>query len=394
MRAIPTARGAACILLTAGLSLAAAAHAHAQAPVRAGASSDSQAARRAAAQAAANMKFIRQVTGTLYRVQYGAGEGYQQMVYVTPAGIILTDTNSTADAEWLKGQLAQRFPGRAVRYIIMSHYHFDHALGTQVFAQAKVISSDETVRKLKSLNLRYAPPPGNSTDLDGDNRFARSEARNFLVPQFDQFDTNKDGFVDAAELNVGIYVPDITFTGRMTLRLGGRRVELIERPGRSGGVGGMVDSYFPAERVLFLNDYLPPHRVYPGWADFDHAPLDEWIAAIDQLQSLDFLMYVSSHWDDGTRQDLVQLGNFYRDLQSAVRQGIAAGKSEQELERSVKLDAYGDWADYGSNLAANIASAYNLETRYRDCAGMGIAVPASPPGPGVTHPAVCYAGLH
>src|SRR6185312_3019661 len=183
-----------------------------------------QAARRAAAQAAANMKFIRQVTGTLYRVQYGAGEGYQQMVYVTPAGIILTDTNSTADAEWLKGQLAQRFPGRAVRYIIMSHYHFDHALGTQVFAGAKVISSDETVKKLRSLNLRYAPPPGNSTDLDGDNRFSRSEARNFLVPQFDQFDTNKDGFVDAAELNAGIHVPDITFTGRMTLRLGGKRV--------------------------------------------------------------------------------------------------------------------------------------------------------------------------
>jgi hypothetical protein len=180
----------------------------------------------------------------------------------------------------------------------------------------------------------------------------------------------------------------------MTLRLGGRRVELIERPGRSGGVGGMVDSYFPDEKVLFLNDYLPPHRVYPGWANFDHAPLDEWVAAIDQLQSLDFLMYVSSHWDDGTRQDLIDLGSFYRALQAAVRQGIAAGKSEQELLRTVKLDGYSEWADYDSNLAANVASAYNLQTLYRDCASMGIAIPASRPGPGVTHAAVCYSGLH
>ncbi|HEY7928575.1 MAG TPA: MBL fold metallo-hydrolase [Steroidobacteraceae bacterium] len=376
------------LLLCAGLSLAGTASA--QKP----GTNNSSAARRAAARAAADMKFIRKVTGTLYRVQYGAGEGYQQMVYVTPAGIILTDTNSTADAEWLRGQLAQRFPGRPVRYIIMSHYHFDHALGTQVFPQAKVVSSDETVRKLRSLNLRYAPPPGNSIDINGDNRFSRSEARNFLVPQFDQFDTNKDGFVDAAELNAGIHVPDVTFTGRMTLRLGGRRVELIERPGRSGGVGGMVDSYFPDEKVLFLNDYLPPHRVYPGWANFDHAPLDEWVAAIDQLQSLDFLMYVSSHWDDGTRQDLIDLGSFYRALQAAVRQGIAAGKSEQELLRTVKLDGYSEWADYDSNLAANVASAYNLQTLYRDCASMGIAIPASRPGPGVTHAAVCYSGLH
>jgi glyoxylase-like metal-dependent hydrolase (beta-lactamase superfamily II) len=375
------------LLALAGAYLVAAGAAQAQG------TADAQAAtRRAAARAAANMKFIRWVTGSLYRVQFGAGEGYQQMVYVTADGIILTDTNSTADAEWLKGQLAQRFPGKPVRYIIMSHYHFDHALGTQVFPDAKVVSSDETVKKLKSLNLRYAPPPGNSTDLDADNRFSRSEARNFLVPEFEQFDSNKDGYVDAAELNAGIHTPDITFTGRMTLRLGDSRVELIERPGRSGGVGGMVDSYFPDEKVLFLNDYLPPHRIYPGWANFDHAPLSEWIAAIDQLQSLDFLMYVSSHWEDGTKQDLIDLGSFYRDLQSAVRRGIAAGQSEPQLEHSVKLDAYSDWADYGANLAANIAAAYNLETLYRDCAGMGIALPASKPGVGVNTPAVSYFG--
>jgi cyclase len=346
----------------------------------------------ARAPAAAQQRFIRRLTGGLYRVQYGAGEGYQQMVYVTPAGIILTDTESTEDAQWLKGQLAQRFPGMPVRYIVMSHYHFDHALGTQVFPQAKVVSSDETVRKLRSLNLRYAPPPGNSTDLNGDNKFSRSEARNFLVPEFDQFDTNKDGFVEPEELVAGIHTPDITFTGRMTLSLGGRRVELIERPGRSGGVGGMVDTYFPAEKVLFINDYMPPHRVYPGWANFDHAPLNEWIAAIDQLDSLDFLMYVSAHWDDGTRQDLISLGQFYRDLQAAVSQGMAQGRSEQELERTVRLDAYKDWADYAANLPANVASAYNLETLYRDCASMGIALPPSKPGPGVSNDAVCYYG--
>lgn len=325
-------------------------------------------------------------------MQYGAGEGYQQMVYVTPAGIILTDTQSTEDAQWLKGQLAQRFPGKSVRYIIMSHYHFDHALGTQVFPQAKVVSSDETVKKLRSLNLRYAPPPGNSIDLNGDNKFSRSEARNFLVSEFDQFDTNKDGFVEPEEPVAGIHVPDITFTGRMTLSLGGRRVELIERAGRSGGVGGMVDTYFPAEKVLFLNDQMPPHRVYPGWANFDHAPLNEWIAAIDQLNSLDYLMYVSSHWDDGTKQDLISLGHFYRDLQAAVSQGMAQGKSEQELEHTIRLEAYSDWADYAANLPGNIASAYNLETLYRDCASMGLGLPASTPGRGVTNAAVCYYG--
>ncbi|MGH8256652.1 MAG: MBL fold metallo-hydrolase [Steroidobacteraceae bacterium] len=342
--------------------------------------------------AAQNQHSIRLVTDHLYRVSYGSGDGYQQLVYVTADGIIITDTNSTADAQWLKQFLAMRFPGVPVRYIIMSHYHFDHALGTQVFADAKVISSDETVKKLRSLNLRYAPPPGDAIDLNGDNKFSRSEARDFLVPEFDQFDTNKDGFVDAAELNVNIHMPDITFTGRKTIRLGGKRVELIERPGRSGGVGGMVDTYFPDEKVLFLGDYLPPHRVYPAWGNFDDAPVNEWIAAIKQLESLDFLMSVSAHWDDGTKQDLVDLGNFYQDLQAAVGIGMAEGKSLEELQRTIKLPAYADWADYAHNLPASIASAYNLKTLYRDCASMGLGLPASKPGPGVSNDAVCYYG--
>ncbi len=350
----------------------------------------------AAFRAMMNRRSMTRLTGSLYKVQYGAGFGLtQQLVYVTDAGIIITDTESDADANWLKSQLAQRFPGKPVRYIILSHWHFDHARGLEVFPEAKVISSDEIVKKMRSLNLRYAPPPGDSIDLDGDNRISRSEARTSLQGGFDQFDTNKDGFIEPQELLVGIRMPDITFTGRRTLTLGGRQVVLIERPGRSGGVGGMVDSYFPAEKVLFVNDYMEPHRMYPAWGNFDDAPLSEWIAAIKQLNSVDYVAYVSAHRDDGTREDLVNFGNFLQALDTAVGKGIAAGKSLDELQRTIPptLDpSYSDWADYAENLPLDIASAYHLHTLYRDCAAMGIGLPASRPGPGVTQGAQCYAG--
>jgi glyoxylase-like metal-dependent hydrolase (beta-lactamase superfamily II) len=342
-----------------------------------------------------NKRHMVRLTDDLYEVQYGGINIVQQLVYVTPDGIILTDTENTTSAQWLKDQLAQRFPGKPVRYIILSHWHFDHANGMQVFPEAKVVTSDEIVKKMRSLNFRYAPPPGDSIDLNGDNKIDRSEAKTSLKGGFDRFDTNKDGFIEPQELLVGIRTPDITFTGRRTLTLGGRRVELIERPGRSGGVGGMVDTYFPDEKVLFVNDYMPPHRVYPAWANFDDAPLSEWIAAIHQLNSLDHLMYVSAHWENGTKQDLEQFGQFLQDVNTAVLMGIAAGKSLDELQRTIPptLDpSYQAWADYAQYLPANIAGAYNALTLYRDCASMGLGLPASKPGPGVANAAVCYDG--
>lgn len=348
-----------------------------------------------AMRAAMNERHMVHLTGGLYEVQYGGINTVQQMVYVTAAGIILTDTEDAQKAQWLKGQLAQKFPGKPVRYIILSHWHFDHAGGLQVFPEAKVITSDEIVKKIRSLNFRYAPPAGESIDLNGDNRIDHSEAKTSLKGGFNRFDTNHDGYIEPAEVLVGIRTPDITFTGRKVLTLGGKHVELIERPGRSGGVGGMVDTYFPDEKVLFVNDYMPPHRVYPAWANFDNAPLSEWIAAIRQLNSLDYLMYASAHWENGTKQDLEKFGQFLQDVNAAVVQGIAEGKTLPQLQRSIPPTlnpAYQEWADYAQNLPANIAGAYDGLTLYRDCASMGLGLPASKPGPGVEHGAVCYFG--
>jgi glyoxylase-like metal-dependent hydrolase (beta-lactamase superfamily II) len=345
--------------------------------------------------AAMNKRRMVHLTGGLYEVQYGGINTVQQMVYVTADGIILTDTEDAQKAQWLKDQLAQRFPGKSVRYIVLSHWHFDHARGLEVFPEAKVITSDEIVKKIRSLNFRYAPPAGESIDLNGDNRIDRSEAKTSLKGGFDRFDTDKDGFIEPQEVLVGIRMPDLTFTGRKTLTLGGRHVELIERPGRSGGVGGMVDTYFPDEKVLFVNDYMPPHRVYPAWANFDNAPLSEWLAAIRQLNSLDYLMYVSAHWENGTKQDLQNFGQFLQDINTAVLEGIAEGRSLDELQHTIppSLDAsYKEWAGYDENLPANIAGAYNAVTLYRDCASMGLGLPASKPGPGVSRGAVCYYG--
>src|SRR4051812_38875192 len=63
------------------------------------------------------------LTGDLYR----AGDGTWFVgVLVTKDGILLVDTLNPAFAKWLKQQLAERFPGKPVKYVIYSHTHWDH----------------------------------------------------------------------------------------------------------------------------------------------------------------------------------------------------------------------------------------------------------------------------
>ena len=37
-------------------------------------------------------------------------------------------------------------------------------------------------------------------DKDGDGKLSKSEVRGLILPHFDQFDANKDGFLDLEEL--------------------------------------------------------------------------------------------------------------------------------------------------------------------------------------------------
>src|SRR5262245_35149388 len=71
------------------------------------------------------------VRGDLYRVR----DGRQFTVFlVTSDGIILCDPLSQPTAMWLKEEFAVRFPGRPVKYVLLTHHHFDRAEGAASFS--------------------------------------------------------------------------------------------------------------------------------------------------------------------------------------------------------------------------------------------------------------------
>ncbi|MCZ6501745.1 MAG: hypothetical protein O6945_04430 [Gammaproteobacteria bacterium] len=151
-------------------------------------------------------------------------------------------------------------------------------------------------------------------------------------------------------------LPDITFSDRMTVRLGGKVVELIY-----AGLSHSDDSvimHFPEERAVYAVDFVLakalPYKDLPLSAYF----YPEWLDSLHRLEKMDFDILIPGHDSVGTHKDVRDFRHYLEDLESAVIDGIKAGLSIEELQNSIALDEYRDWDLFDDWRALNIEGMY------------------------------------
>ncbi len=250
---------------------------------------------------------ITNITGDLYRAQNNA---HFTVFLTTSEGIILADPINAEFATWLKTELDQRF-GVPVRYVLYSHYHGDHASGGDVFADSAEFVGHENM-------------------LTNLAREADAEALRDVRP------------------------PDTTYSDRRTVTLGGKSVELIHSiPSHSDD---MTILLFPEERTAFAVDFVSARRL--PFQTMEGAAPNEWIAATQQLQTLDYDILAPGHGDTGSKADADDYNGYLEDLVAAVSEGISEGKSVEELQQSIMLEDYKDWGQYDAWRAENILGAF------------------------------------
>src|SRR5262245_14442394 len=82
---------------------------------------------------------------------YTARMGTQYTVFlVTADGVILGDPINYLFARWLRDELAARFPGRPVRYVVFSHHHFNRADGGSVFPNVRYVAQNNFNNELNA----------------------------------------------------------------------------------------------------------------------------------------------------------------------------------------------------------------------------------------------------
>ena len=295
---------------------------------------------------------ITNIRGDLYRVQDGA---HYTVFLVTPAGIILGDPINTQAATWLKAELARRFANRPVRYVLYSHHDFDHASGASVFNDtAEVIGHADFNSELKRAHTAV-PEFFAALDRNKNGSFEKNEMTGPFASLLSSRDRNGDGTVTPAELYAEVMPTEASYSRRRIITLGGKTVEMIH-PGPAHA-RDMTVLLFPSERALFAVDVLPVRALPFGFAP---STPDEVIASARAVEALDFDTFVPGHGNVGTKADVVAFRQYVEDLTRAVRDGINAGRTVEQIQASNVLDKYKDWPNFAQQKNANVAEVYAL----------------------------------
>ena len=252
---------------------------------------------------------ITKIAGDLYRFQ---NNFHYSVFLVTKEGIIATDPINAGAARWLKDELNTRF-GVPVRYLVYSHDHRDHIAGGEVFA------SDATV-------------------------VAHEKARDTIIGE--QRPTA---------------VPDITFSDRMTLTLGGKSVELVYL-GRSHS-DNMIVMHFPEERAVFTVDFISVSRL--PYMNLSDAYFPDWIDAVKKVEAMDFDILVPGHGPVGTKADATEHRQYLQALYDAVLDAARQGHSLEQMKKSITLDEYKHLGMYGKWRELNIEGMYRQVSLHR-----------------------------
>jgi len=292
------------------------------------------------------------IAGDLYRAQDGA---HFTVFLVTPAGIILADPLNAEFAAWLSTELEDRH-GLPVRYVLYSHHHWDHASGARVFDDTATLIGHENFPPALAWGIENFPVQVTITDTNGDGGLDRSEAVGDAAAAFDELDANDDDFISGAEILADVASPEVLYADRMTVRLGGKTVELVH-PGPSHSIDTTV-LLFPNERVIYGVDFLNVKRLALGFPGT--GTLDEWIASLRQVEALDFDIVSPGHSSIGTKADFTAYQTFFEDLRETVNAAVASGMSLEALLASDALTEYSDLPNYVPQRDRNIEDAYNL----------------------------------
>jgi cyclase len=251
-------------------------------------------------------------------------------VIINEEDVLLVDSHvSPAAAYALLGEL-KRITDKPVRYVVNTHYHFDHAHGNQIYpSTVEVIGHEFTHRMLAA----GASNVGRTYD-----RFIGSLPAQIEALRAQRDTTTAPDAREALERRLRVQEnyriateavrptpPTLTMNERMTLHRGGREIRL-EFFGR-GHTGGDIVVFLPAERLIATGDLLLGSGV-PYMGD---AFVPDWIETLEKIKELEFDVVLPGHgaaFENRERIDHLQA--YFADFWVQVSALHAAGVPERE----------------------------------------------------------------
>lgn len=238
---------------------------------------------------------------------------------------------------------------KPVRYLVNSHYHFDHAHGNQAFPAGVEIIGHEFTRKKLSGELGNVleestfrsfsdPVPATVASLEQQAAVETDPQRKAQLEQRHQVQSDYLNAIAEIEPTP----PNITLNEKMTLfqavANGSREIQLLHL-GRAH-TGGDVVIYLPQSGVIFTGDMMLPGLSYMG-----DGFVDEWPATLDVLKQMEFNTWLPGHGAvQHSRDPIDHFQAYLRDLWGKTERMYREGVSWEDA--AARIDMTNHSANY------------------------------------------------
>jgi cyclase len=234
---------------------------------------------------------LAKISGNLHEVMDGRGSNGG--AYIGDNGILVIDAKMDRVSVDQTISELEKATDKPILYLVNTHSDGDHINGNRFFPESVTIISHENCRN------------------------------DFFLPKDDGSPS------DWNDPELAPFAPELTFSEKMDIYLGSKKVELWYF-GRGHTTGDIV-VYVPEEKTAFLGDQLfltRPQLIHShkGGNSFDH------VATLTRmLETLDAEKFASGHSEICSREDIYQHLSQIQELQKKVMMMVEQNKSLDEV---------------------------------------------------------------
>jgi glyoxylase-like metal-dependent hydrolase (beta-lactamase superfamily II) len=289
-------------------------------------------------------KFEKIAEGVYYATATGTiVTGSNNVVIIGDRDVLVVDTGTTPAAARAFIDDLKALTAKPVRYVVNTHFHYDHTDGNQVYAgKADIIAHDYVRQAIQTFNVLEREPYKTSQLINVPIRIESlkkqiTEAKDAPAKAEleQQLKVAQEGWEQLKEIKPT--PPNITYSKKKVLNLGGREVQLLFL-GR-GHTNGDTVVFLPKEKIVCSGDLMESQIAYMGDAQFD-----EWITTLEALKKLDFQTDLPGHGAPFMDKGLITAFQGY--LRDLIKQGAdlrKQGASPETTAQHVDLTAYKNW---------------------------------------------------
>jgi len=253
--------------------------------------------------------------------------------------VLVVDAGTSPAAAWALLRELPRVTAKPVRWLVITHMHYDHAHGTQSFPPGVEVIGTEYTRAMLAAGKSVEHPTA-----VGNRNFSNAQIQG-LTRALDTA-TTPASTADimkrravweqylASLATLTPVPPNVTVSQRMTIARGGREVQVIF-PGRAHTDGDLV-VWLPKERVLVTGDLLQPNVPYMG-----DGYLDDWADVLDTLLALQPAIILPGHGDE--MRDVAaaeRLRDYLRAIWTQSAAARAQGRTPEQAAAALDLTRF------------------------------------------------------